>query len=746
MTTTEQSGRFQAAIRNGDFLLAVCLFAVVVILILPIPKMLLDTFLALSIGISVLTLLVIIYVREPMQLSVFPSVLLIATLYRLALNIASTRLILLDADAGKVIESFGQFVVGGNYVVGAVVFLILVIVNFVVITKGSGRIAEVAARFTLDAMPGKQMAIDAELNAGIIDERKAQERRKKIQKEADFYGKMDGASKFVRGDAVAGILITLINIIAGFAIGMLQMGMSLEDSLRLYTLLSIGDGLVSQIPALILSIAAGLLVTRASESQNLGSSLARQLGFYPRALAILGCVLFVFGILPGMPRAPFLTLAAVALGLSFVLKRSGLDATRFSTLLDEAENESDAEETGAVAATPGGAGSGKGAEVARGGKEGAAEAPPSNEDLQQYIETEVLAVELGYSLLRLADEKKGGDLIERVSGLRKSFAREMGVLLPVVSVRDSFELGANDYRFLLRGKPVAQGRVLPNRSLAMNVNGSEVSIAGEKTKEPVFGLDAIWVDESGKKTAEMNGFTVVDAVSVLCTHLSEVFRRYAHEILDRQTVQQLIDHVKEKHPALVDELFPDLVSLGTVQGVLKNLLQEGVSIRNLHMILESIADMAPHSKNTNDLSEYARKRVAPYIMDQYEYQPGVLKAITLEPKLEQFLMSRVQRNQFEVSLSLDPNTAHEVLANLTRLMTEMSEEGCTPMIVVMQELRLGFKRFFESSLPRLVVLSYQEIPPNSEIENFGIIPAPALPEGLAGGIEQNETKEALAGA
>ncbi len=744
MTTTEQSGRFQAAIRNGDFLLAVCLFAVVVILILPIPKLLLDCFLALSIGISVLTLLVIIYVREPMQLSVFPSVLLIATLYRLALNIASTRLILLDADAGKVIESFGQFVVGGNYVVGAVVFLILVIVNFVVITKGSGRIAEVAARFTLDAMPGKQMAIDAELNAGIIDERKAQERRKKIQKEADFYGKMDGASKFVRGDAVAGILITLINIIAGFAIGMLQMGMSLQDSLRLYTLLSIGDGLVSQIPALILSLAAGLLVTRASESQNLGSSLARQLGFYPRALAILGCVLFVFGVLPGMPKAPFLFLAAVSLALSFLLKRSGLDATRFSTLLDEAESETEGEEKGALATGSTG-GVGGVTPVTAGGKEGTAGVPPSNEDLQQYIETEVMAVELGYSLLRLADEKKGGDLIERVSGLRKSFAREMGILLPVVSVRDSFELGANDYRFLLRGKPVAHGRVLPNRSLAMNVSGSAVSIAGEKTKEPVFGLEAIWVDESGKKTAEMNGFTVVDAVSVLCTHLSEVFRQYAHEILDRQAVQQLIEHVKKKHPALVDELFPDLISLGIVQGVLKNLLQEGISIRNLHMILESIADMAPHSKSTNDLSEYARKRVAPYIMDQYEYQPGVLKAITLDPKLEQFLISRVQRNQFEISLSLDPNTAHEVLANLTRLMKEMSEEGCTPMVVVMQELRLGFKRFFESSLPRLVVLSYQEIPPNSEIENFGIIPAPTLPNSPAGAVERNETKEAMAG-
>lgn len=709
-----------SAIQNGDYFLAAALFGVVVVLILPIPKFLLDSLLAISIGLSVLVLLVIIYVREPMQLSVFPSVLLIATLYRLALNIASTRLILLDADAGKVIESFGQFVVGGNYVVGAVVFLILVIVNFVVITKGSGRIAEVAARFTLDAMPGKQMAIDAELNAGIIDERKATVRRKKIQQEADFYGKMDGASKFVRGDAVAGILITLINVIAGFAIGMLQKGMTLPDSLRLYTLLSIGDGLVSQIPALILSLAAGLLVTRASESQNLGSSLARQLGFYPRALAILGAVMLVFGLMPGMPRLPFLTLAMLAFGIAFILKRAHIDASKFSDVLEEMETGTEQSEAAAVAAgaTP---------SVAGATASALPKAPATQEELQKMVDVDVLSIELGYSLLRLADENKGGDLIERITGLRKSFAREMGMILPSVAVRDNFELEASDYRFLLRGKPVARGRVLANRFLAMNVNGSKVQIPGEKTKEPVFGLDAIWVDENGRKTAEMNGFTVVDAVSVLCTHLSEVFRLHANEILDRQAVQKLIDHVKVSSPALVDELFPDTITVGMVQGVLKNLLQEGVSIRNLNLILESIGDMAPHSKNVNDLAEYARRRLAPYIIDQYEYRPGYIKAMTLDPKLEQFLVSRVQRTQFEVGLTLDPTTAHDVLAQLTRTMSDMTRDGYTPLIVVMQELRLGFKRFFESTLPRLVVISYQEIPANTEIENFGVISAPKLP-------------------
>lgn len=709
------------AIRNGDYVLALTLFAVVIVLILPVPKFLLDLLLTISISLSVLVLLVIVYVREPIQFSVFPSVLLIATLYRLALNVASTRLILLEGDAGKVIASFGDFVVGGNYFVGAVVFLILVIVNFIVITKGSGRIAEVAARFTLDAMPGKQMAIDAELNAGIIDEAKATERRAKIQKEADFYGKMDGASKFVRGDAIAGILITMINVIAGIAIGTLQRGMPLEASLKQYTLLSVGDGLVSQIPALILSLAAGLLITRSSGSQNLGSTLARQLGFYPRAFAILAVTLLILAIFPGMPKIPFLGLSALSGFLAFQLKRGNLDATRFEDLLEEATDE-----TGDGAARPvpvagGGTGSSgqqAGSEATTSGAQPQTQAP---EDLRQYMDVDVLTVELGYSLIRLADEAKGGDLIERITGLRKSFAREMGMVLPTVSVRDNFELEANDYRFLLRGKPVATGRVLPHRSLAMNINGSQEQIPGEKTTEPVFGLEAIWVDEKGKKIAEMNGFTVVDAVSVLCTHLTEVFRRHAHDILDRQKVQELLDHIRERNAALLDELFPDLVTVGLVQNVLKNLLKEGISIRNLTLILESIADMAQHTKNVNELTEYARRRLAPYFITNLEYEPGRLKAITLDPKLEELLVSRIQRSQFEVGLSLDPQTAHGALARLTVLMREMMDSGYSPVVLTMSELRLPFKRFFEASLPRLIVVSYQEIPPEVEIENFGVV-------------------------
>ncbi|MCH8473750.1 MAG: flagellar biosynthesis protein FlhA [Opitutales bacterium] len=716
---TENKGWFLGLVKNGDYILAAAMFAVVIVLILPVPKAILDSLLVISVGTSILILLVIIYVREPIQLTVFPSILLIMTLYRLALNVASTRLILLDADAGRVIESFGQFVVGGNYVVGAVVFLILVLVNFLVITKGAGRIAEVAARFTLDAMPGKQMAIDAELNAGAIDEKEAQTRRAKVQQEADFYGKMDGASKFVRGDAVAGILITLINIIGGLSIGMMQRDMNLDESLRVYTLLSIGDGLVSQIPALVLSFAAGLLITRTSGRQNLGSTMARQLGFYPRALGILGGVMCFMAILPGMPKIPFLSFAAIAFILSILMKKRKLDATRFAEVLDEVEEKADSTQ-GSSAISPD--------RQASSDNSGQTEHPGESGDLEKMLDIDTLSVELGYSLLRLADEKKGGDLVERVTGLRKTFAKEVGLLLPTVSLRDNFELEANDYCFLLRGKPVARGRILPNRSLAMNVSGSKAKIPGEKTKEPVFGLDAIWVDENGRKIAEMNGFTVVDAASVLCTHLSETFRRYAHEILDRQTVQRMVDHTRAKHPALIEELFPEVISTGLLQGVLANLLRENVSIRNLNLILESMGDMALHSKNVNDLSEHARRRLAPYIINQYESEPGKIKAITLDPRLEQYLLARVQRTQFEVSISLDPGTAHDVLGQLTRLMTEMNNEGQTPLIVVMQELRLGFKRFFESTLSRLVVISYQEIPPNTEIENYGIVQAPASME------------------
>ncbi|MBC2595023.1 flagellar biosynthesis protein FlhA [Ruficoccus amylovorans] len=705
-------------IRNGDFVLAGVLFMVVVIMILPVPTFVMDSLLALNLAFSALVLLVIVYVRDPISFTVFPSILLIATLFRLSLNIATTRLILLNGDAGKVVASFGEFVVGGNYIVGAVVFLILVIVNFVVITKGSGRIAEVAARFTLDAMPGKQMAIDAELNAGIIDEAKATVRRQRIQRESDFYGKMDGASKFVRGDAVAGILITLINVVAGISIGMLQRGMELADSLRWYSLLSIGDGLVSQLPALVLSLAAGLLTTRASNSQNLGSSMGRQLGFYPRAFAAISAIMLVFGLLPGMPLLPFSVLAVASGFFAVMLKRAKLDAVNFESLLDDSEELLWPEDKQLADAATGAAQTAPGADKAEGSQPG--------RELTEHLREDVFAVELGYSALRLADKNKGGDLLDRIAGLRRSFVQELGVLLPTVAVRDNFELEANDYRFLLRGRAVARGSVAPSRFLAMNVSGSEVELPGERTREPVFGLDATWVDEATRATAEMNGYTVVDAATVLCTHLSEVFRKHAHELIDRQMTQSLIDERKEAHPVLVNETLSGQISLGTVQAVLKLLLREGISIRHLELILEAICDLAPHTQAPHELAEHARRRLAPYFIQRFEYEPGRMKVMTLEPRLERDLCARIQRTKFEVGLALDPSTAQHVLGQLEHFASELTREGYEPVLVTMQELRLALKNFFESSISRLAVLAYQEIPPETKLESYGLISSAGL--------------------
>jgi flagellar biosynthesis protein FlhA len=698
-------------IRSADLAFTLALFGVVLMLILPLPSFMLDALLALSIGISLLILLLIAYVKEPAEFSVFPTLLLGITLFRLALNITSTRLILIDGYAGHVIESFGKFVVQGNYVVGTVVFAILVVINFIVITKGAGRIAEVAARFTLDALPGKQMAIDAELNSGTIDETQAMLRRQKLQKEIDFYGSMDGANKFVRGDAIAGILITFINIIGGFAIGVLQMDLSFAEAAKKFTLLSIGDGLVSQIPALLVSVAAGILVTRTADSETLGVQVTAQLTRYPRALAIGSVMLGVFGLLPGMPIIPFLTLSGLG----------GYYATRLhrQQTEDEAKAPPAAGRRGAAAGAAGGAGPGE-----AGARGGAPSRTTTEEDMARAIDLDVFAIEIGYGLLPLADEKQGGDLLQRITGLRRSVSREKGVMVPPISVRDNLELDANDYRFLLRGKSVARGQVMPGRWLAMNVNGSVVRLKGIPTREPVFGLEANWIGNDEKTTAEVNGFTVVDPASVLITHLSETLKNSIWLMLGRQDVQALVEHVKEKHPALVTELIPDLANLGLIQRVLQNLLREGVNILNLPVILEGIADYAGITKNADELSELVRRRLGLYFVTEFEAEPGKVKGLTLDPRLEQWLAGRVQRTPTEIGLALDPATAQHLLDELNRRTTEMALQSLSPVLVVGAETRLAIKRFFESSLPRLSVLSFQELPASTEVENVGLIPLP----------------------
>jgi flagellar biosynthesis protein FlhA len=696
-----------ALLKRADLIFMAGLFATVLLLIVPIPPQLLDVFLALNIGLSLMVLLAIIYVKDPPEFSSFPTLLLALTLFRLALNISSTRQIMIHGYAGEIIQSFGHFVIQGNYIVGAVVFLILVIINFVVITKGAGRIAEVSARFTLDALPGKQMAIDAELNAGIIDEAVATARRVKVQKEADFYGAMDGASKFVRGDAVACIIITLVNVVGGFAIGVFQMDLSLAESLQKFTLLSIGDGLVSQIPALILSVGAGILVTRASDNSNLGTQLAGQLFKYPKAMKITGGMLAVFGLMPGMPLIPFFALGGIAGYLG--------------TLLETVEAAMP------VSVAPAASGSRKG------GKGGAAAAgaspiPGNTDDVRKLIDVDVFAVEIGYGLLNLADSKSGGELLARVTGVRKQLAREKGIVVPPIAVRDNLELEATSYRFLLRGKVVARGKLMSGRWLAMNVAGSKVALRGTATREPVFNLDATWIDESERKIAELNGYTVVDPPSVLITHLSEILKLNAHHLLGRQEVQSLVDHLKVAQPALVSELLPDLVTLGIIQRVLQNLLRENIAILNQPLILEAIADFAPLTKNPDELSELVRRRLGLYFVPEYETRPGVIRAVTLDPRLEQWLGTKVHRSPTEVSLGLDPITTRHLLDELGKRTIDPAQSGQPAVVVVGTEVRLALKRFFESSFPRLAILSYQELPPNTEIENAGIIiPLPSLP-------------------
>lgn len=690
--------------KNPDLIFVLALFSAIFILFLPIPPAFLDLLFSISIGTSLLIMLLIIYIKYPPDFSVFPTILLTFTLFRLGLNVASTRLILLDGYAGNVINSFGEFVVRGNYVVGAVVFLILVIVNFMVITKGAGRIAEVAARFTLDAMPGKQMSIDAELNAGLIDEKTASLRREKIQREADFYGAMDGASKFVRGDAVAGILITLINVIGGFAIGVMQKDMSLVESLETYTLLSVGDGLISQIPSLIVSFAAGVLVTRNNESTDLGASIGNTVASQPRALAVASGLITVFALIPGMPAVPFIALGTITgLGAYFIHKNKSNELQEIERLSGEGQA---ALEDGSPPTD---------------GTEGSIEGAQSFESL---ISTDTFSIELGYGLLSLANKNSGGDLLERITGLRKSLAKELGLIVPPVAVRDNLELDASNYRFLLRGKQVADGQIMSERWLAMNVSNSSVSLKGTVTKEPVFGLDAVWVTEAVKKTAEINGYTVVDSTSVLITHLSETLKRVSSMILDREDVQKLIDLVKERNPTLINEILPDLASIGLIQRVLKNLLSEGIPIRNLTVILETIADFAPFTKNPDDLSEQVRRKIGVYFMGQYEAEEGIVNAVTLEPKLDQLIASQVKRTQTDVGIMLDPSLTQYLLAELESRINAMSEEGYQPILITSADVRLPFKRFFEPSFPQMTVLSYQEFATDVQIQTHSIITLP----------------------
>ena len=712
---------------NGDLGFVGGLFLAIFLLVVPVHKDLLSLLLVISIAISLLILLTIIYLKDPSEFSVFPTLLLSVTLYRLGLNVASTRLILLDGDAGSVIEAFGSFVVRGNYVVGTVIFLILVIINFVVITKGAGRIAEVTARFTLDAMPGKQMSIDAEMQNGVITEAQALEKREKLQKQADFYGSMDGASKFVRGDAVAGIIITVVNVVGGILIGFFQRDMEITQALETYTILSIGDGLVTQVPSIIVSIAAGILVTRSSEEGDLGEYVTKQLIVYPRAIAIAGALLLLFSLFLYETFWPFFILSMACFATAYFVKKKA-DAEGTSS-------ESAALDNNAHAFT-----GGSGQSQPSAGETGAGGEEPSLSPMESAIEQEVFGLEMGYGLLVMADKKKGGDLLDRITGARTNFAREMGMLLPTIGVRDNIELEPNEYRFLLRGKEIIRSSVLPDRVLAMSMGGGDATkLDGIPTIEPVFGIGATWIVEDKKREAEVEGCTVVDPSSVLVTHLSDVLKRFAYLILEREGTQKLLDLIKDKNPTLVSELLPDLVNVGVIQRTLQNLLRERISIKNLTLILETIADMAPITKNPDELSEQARRRLGMYFVKEFEVEPDKLLALTFEPALEQSLIGRVKRSQFDVGLVMDPEITEGILQEIDPKIKEMSEQGLTPLLITTSELRLAFRRFMEPSYPQLIILSYQELPTETRIEPYGSIALAhqALPQEVIQAMEDN---------
>ena len=702
--------------------------AAIFLLVIPVHKDLLSILLVFSIGVSILILLTVIYLEDPSEFSVFPTLLLAVTLYRLGLNVASTRLILLDGDAGSVIKSFGTFVVGGNYVVGAVIFLILVVINFVVITKGAGRIAEVSARFTLDAMPGKQMSIDAEMQNGMITEAQAIQKREKLQKQADFYGSMDGASKFVRGDAVAGIIITVVNVIGGILIGFFQRDLPITDALQTYTILSIGDGLVSQIPSIIVSIAAGILVTRSSEEANLGEFVGKQLLIYPKAVAISGVLLLAFAFFLSETFWPFFILSMACFGVAYILHKKSLEEPTLS-------------EISSPQALDGGNSSHAGGQQNQ--QDGALGAEPDKalSPVETAIEQEVFALEMGYGLLVLADKKKGGDLLDRITGARTNFAKEMGMLLPTIGVRDSIELEPNEYRFLLRGKELERSTIIPDRVMAMNMGDGDISkLKGIPCIEPVFGIQATWIPEDDKRNAEVEGCTVVDPSSVLVTHLSDVLKKNSHLILEREGTQRLIDLIKDKNPTLVSELLPDLVNVGIIQRTLQNLLREKISIKNLTLILETIADMASLTKIPDDLSEQARKRLGMYFVKEYESEPNKLVALTLEPTLEQSLIGRVKKSQFDIGLAMDPSTTQGILQELEPKVSEMITQGITPILLTTAELRLALRRFLEPSMPQLVILSYQELPTETQIEPYAAIAlkSQGIPTEIMEDITQNQ--------
>ncbi len=682
--------------RYSDVLIALAIVMIVIMMIIPLPTIMLDLLICLNISIALLIILSTIYNTEALDLSVFPSLLLVTTLFRLSLNISSTRLILLNGNAGEVITAFGNFVVGGNAVVGFIMFVILVIINFIVITKGSERVAEVSARFTLDAMPGKQMSIDADLNQGAITDAEAKVRREKIQREADFFGAMDGASKFVKGDAIAAIIIMFINISGGFVIGMVQRGLDASQALSQYTLLTVGEGLVSQIPALLISTATGLIVTRSAAEGNLGADLTNQLFRNERIFFILSGILLFLALVPGLPGFPFMCLAVVCALIGLNLKRT---------------HESSAKAVKEAAKKSGGKG---GASMA------AKKAQASPENVVSLLQVDPMELEIGYSLIPLVDTGQGGDLLDRIVMIRRQCALELGLVVPTIRIRDNIQIKPNAYIIKLKGIEIAKGELMLDHYLAMNSGTVFEEVPGIETTEPAFGLPALWIPESEREQAELNGYTVVDAVSVLATHLTEVIKQHAAEILGRQETQNLIDNLKKSNESLVKEVVPDLLNIGEIQKVLQNLLRERVSIRDMGTILEVLADYGRATKDTEILTEYVRHAMARQISHQ-NVQNGVLPCITLDPALENRIAGAVQHTDHGSYVSLDPDTMQRLIDVLNEELQKLTNMGYQPVVLTSPAVRLYFRKLVERSLPGIVVLSHAEIEQSVEIQILGVV-------------------------
>ncbi|EHL04574.1 flagellar biosynthesis protein FlhA [Desulfitobacterium hafniense DP7] len=671
---------------NIDVLAAIFIVSIVVMMVVPIPPLMLDILLTISISAAVLTLMISVFTKDPLDFSVLPSLILILTLFRLSLNVTTTRLILGEGHAGEVIQQFGEFVVKGSAVVGFIIFAILVVVNFIVITKGSERVSEVGARFTLDAMPGKQMSIDADLNAGMITETQARDRRQKIQAEADFYGAMDGASKFVKGDAIAAIIILFINIIGGFVTGVVMRGMDIMEALHTYTLLTIGDGLVTQIPALLMSTATGLVVTRAASETNLGEDLSRQLFHTPKALYITAGVAMVLAMF-GLPLLPLLIVAIVLVALGRVMDKGSQKAV--------------VEESAAA-------------------RETALEESKKPENVLNLLNVDNMELELGYALIALVDVQQGGDLLDRIVLIRRQVASELGFIVPVIRVRDNMNLQPNQYSIKIRGAEVAGGEILADHYLAMSSGLGDDNIPGIPTKEPAFGLDAKWINAVYREEVEMNGGTVVDAPTVLATHLTEVIKSNAWEILSRQDVKTLLDHAREQAPAAVDDAMEHL-DLGQLQKVLANLLRERVSIRDMVTILETLADYASTTKDLDRLTEYVRQSLARQIVQPLLGMDKQLPVLTLDPKLEQLILDSIQPSDFGSYMTLDPRVLQELMQSLAREMEKMVLKGYTPVLVCAPVVRINLKRVTERQLPQLMVLSYNELVHGVQVQAVGMV-------------------------